>query len=190
MTFKDKFEDWAQMQGLRLERQKNMLGGDMGRYEFGPTQAAFEVWEDAWGEALKSVVVKLPDGKREYHRLHILKMDLQKDTIQVLMIFTTVLTMQGLIMNNFKDKPKQLFNSEELHRIAGAAQNLSNCCYFEIGLLGLADDRHISQEDGALIPYMKQLLNTLPLKLIFEVMSEQEKEKVSGKESNKEENDK
>ena len=66
MTFKDKFEDWAQMQGLRLERQKNMLGGDMGRYEFGPTQAAFEVWDDAWGEALKSVVVKLPDGKREY----------------------------------------------------------------------------------------------------------------------------
>ena len=86
----------------------------------------------------------------------------------------------------FKDKPKQLFNSEELHRIAGAAQNLSNCCYFEIGLLGLADDRHISQEDGALIPYMKQLLKTLPLKLIFEVMSEQEKEKVSGKENNKE----
>ncbi len=74
----------------------------------------------------------------------------------------------------FKDKPKQLFNSEELHRIAGAAQNLSNTCYFEIGLLGLANDRHISQEDGALIPYMKQLLKTLPLKLIFEVMSEQE----------------
>ena len=61
----------------------------------------------------------------------------------------------------FKDKPKQLFNSEELHRIAGAAQNLSNTCYFEIGLLGLANDRHISQEDGALIPYMKQLLMVL-----------------------------
>ena len=86
----------------------------------------------------------------------------------------------------FKDKPKQMFSSEELHRIAGAAQNLSNTCYFEIGLLGLANDRHISQEDGALIPYMKQLLKTIPLKLIFEVMSEQEKEKVSGKESNSE----
>ena len=86
----------------------------------------------------------------------------------------------------FKDKPKQMFSSEELHRIAGAAQNLSNTCYFEIGLLGLANDRHISQEDGALVPYMKQLLRTLPLKLIFEVMSEQEKEKVSGKESNSE----
>lgn len=78
----------------------------------------------------------------------------------------------------FKDKPKQLFNSEELHRIAGAAQNLSNTCYFEIGLLGLANDRHISQEDGALVPYMKQLLRTLPLKLIFEVMSEQENKEI------------
>ena len=84
----------------------------------------------------------------------------------------------------FKDKPKQLFNSEELHRLAGAAQNLSNCCYFEIGLLGLADDRHISQEDGALIPYMKQLLMVLPLKLIMEMIAEQEKK--GGKESNKE----
>ena len=81
-------------------------------------------------------------------------------------------------MNNLKDKPKQLFSSEELHRIAGAAQNLSNCCYFEIGLLGLANNRYISQEDGALIPYMKQLLKTLPLKLIFEVMSEQENKEI------------
>ena len=78
----------------------------------------------------------------------------------------------------FKDKPKQLFNSEELHRIAGAAKNLSNTCYFEIGLLGLANDRHISQEDGALIPYMKQLLMVLPLKLIFEVISEQENKEI------------
>ena len=81
-------------------------------------------------------------------------------------------------MNNLKDKPKQLFSSEELHRIAGAAQNLSNCCYFEIGLLGLANNRYISQEDGALIPYMKQLLKILPLKLIFEVMSEQENKEI------------
>lgn len=74
---------------------------------------------------------------------------------------------------NFKDKPKQLFSSEELHRIAGAAQNLSNTCYFEIGLLGLANDRHIAQEDGVLLPYMKQLLMTLPLKLVTEALSEQ-----------------
>lgn len=87
----------------------------------------------------------------------------------------------------FKDKPKQMFNSEELHRIAGAAQNLSNTCYFEIGLLGLANDRYISQEDGALIPYMKQLLKVLPLKLVVDTLAQQlEQEKVSGKESNSE----
>ncbi len=79
---------------------------------------------------------------------------------------------------SFKDKQKQLFSSEELHRIASAAQNLSNTCYFEIGLLGLANERHISQEDGALIPYMKQLLKTLPLKLIFEVKLEQENKEI------------
>lgn len=72
-----------------------------------------------------------------------------------------------------KDKQKQLFSSEELHRIAGAAQNLSNCCYFEIGLLGLAGDRYISQEGGSLLPYMKQLLMTLPLKLVTEALAEQ-----------------
>lgn len=54
------FEDWANVEGLRLERQKNMCGGDMGRYEFGPTQAAFEVWKDAWHCALKSQIVKIP----------------------------------------------------------------------------------------------------------------------------------
>ena len=82
-------------------------------------------------------------------------------------------------MNNLKYKPKQLFSSEELHRIAGAAQNLSNTCYFEIGLLGLANDRHIGQEDGALLHYMKTLLMTLPLKLVAEALAEQEKENKS-----------
>jgi hypothetical protein len=81
-----------------------------------------------------------------------------------------------------KDKQKQLFSSEELHRIAGAAQNLSNCCYFEIGLLGLAGDRHISQESGSLLPYMKQLLMTLPLKLVTESLAEQLKQE--GKDGN------
>ena len=57
---------------------------------------------------------------------------------------------------------------------------------FEAGVLSLGGDRWVGQEEGALLPHMKQLLKTLPLKLIFEVMSEQEKEKVSGKESNKE----
>lgn len=90
-------------------------------------------------------------------------------------------------MNNLKDKQKQLFSSEELHRIAGAAQNLSNTCYFEIGLLGLANDRHIAQEDGALLPYMKQLLMTLPLKLVTEALSEQleQENKSASEETNK-----
>lgn len=65
-----KFESWAKMQGLRLEQQKNMAGGDMGQYDFGPPQAAFEVWEDAWSEAFESMVVQLPrcwnDAQRDY----------------------------------------------------------------------------------------------------------------------------
>ena len=44
----------------------------------------------------------------------------------------------------------------------------------------------VIQEDGALLVHIKQMLKVVPLKLIFEVMSEQEKEKVSGKESNSE----
>ncbi len=55
-----KFEEWANVEGLRLERQKNMCGGDMGRYEFGTTQAAFEVWIDAWTESRKDIVIDLP----------------------------------------------------------------------------------------------------------------------------------
>lgn len=78
-------------------------------------------------------------------------------------------------MNNIKGKSKQLFDSEELHRIAGAAQNLSNTCYFELGLLGLADDRYIGQEIGALIPHIQQLLKVLPVRFILESIAEQEK---------------
>lgn len=86
----------------------------------------------------------------------------------------------------FKDKPKQLFSAQQLLEINSAAVNLANSAMFECGLCILGEDRYIGQEDGALLPHMKQLLKTLPLKLIFEVMSEQEKEKISGKESNKE----
>lgn len=56
---REEFEEWANVNGLRLERQKSMCGGDMGRYDFGPTQAAMEVWCDAWQAANKSAV---PDG--------------------------------------------------------------------------------------------------------------------------------
>ena len=86
----------------------------------------------------------------------------------------------------FKDKPKQLFSAKQLLEINSAATNLANSAMFEAGILALGGDRWVGQEGGALLPHMKQLLKTLPLKLIFEVMSEQEKEKVSGKENNKE----
>ena len=89
-------------------------------------------------------------------------------------------------MNNMKDKPKQLFSAQQLLEINSAATNLANSAMFEAGILALGGDRWVGQEEGALLPHMKQLLKTLPLKLIFEVMSEQEKEKVSGKESNSE----
>ena len=87
-------------------------------------------------------------------------------------------------MNNMKDKPKQLFSAQQLLEINSSATNLANSAMFEAGILALGGDRWVGQEEGALLPHMKQLLKTLPLKLIFEVMSEQEKEKVSGKESN------
>ena len=86
----------------------------------------------------------------------------------------------------FKDKPKQMFDAKQLLEINSAAVNLANSAMFEFGLLSLGGDRWVGQDEGALLPHMKQLLKTLPLKLIFEVMSEQEKEKVSGKESNSE----
>lgn len=48
---REEFESWAKVNGLRIERQRSMCGGDMGRYDFGPTQAAMEVWCDAWQES-------------------------------------------------------------------------------------------------------------------------------------------
>ena len=57
---KYEFESWAKMQGLRLERQTSMCGGDMGRYDFGPTQAAFEVWVDAWQMSRAVIGSNLP----------------------------------------------------------------------------------------------------------------------------------
>lgn len=86
----------------------------------------------------------------------------------------------------FKDKPKQLFSAQQLLEINSAAVNLANSAMFECGLCILGEDRYVGQEEGTLLPHMKQLLRTLPLKLIFEVMSEQEKEKDRGKENNSE----
>ena len=57
---REEFEAWAKVNGLRLERQTSMCGGDMGRYDFGPTQAALEVWSDAWKASRSALRVKLP----------------------------------------------------------------------------------------------------------------------------------
>lgn len=80
----------------------------------------------------------------------------------------------------FKDKPKQLFSAQQLLEINSSATNLANSAMFEAGILALGGDRYVSQEEGALLPHMKQLLKTLPLKLIFEVMSEQENKEIKG----------
>lgn len=59
---REEFEGWAKVNGLRLDRQKSMCGGDMGRYDFGPTQAALEVWCDAWQGSRAALCVDLPCG--------------------------------------------------------------------------------------------------------------------------------
>lgn len=88
----------------------------------------------------------------------------------------------------FKDKPKQLFSAKQLLEINSAATNLANTAMFEAGILALGGDRYVGQDDGALLPHIKQMLRVLPLKFIMEMIAEQEK--MSGKESDKEENDK
>lgn len=85
---------------------------------------------------------------------------------------------------NFKDKPKQLFSAQQLLEINSAAVNVANSAMFECGILALGGDRWVGQEEGTLLPHMKQMLRVLPLKLITEMIAEQEK--VNGKENNKE----
>ena len=92
------------------------------------------------------------------------------------------------VMNNFKDKPKQLFTAQQLLEIHSAAHNLGDSAMFEAGILALGGDRWIGQESGALLPHMKQMLRVLPLKMLTEALAEQlEKEKNIGspKEDNK-----
>lgn len=78
----------------------------------------------------------------------------------------------------FKDKPKQLFSAQQLLEINSSATNLANSAMFEAGILALGGDRYVGQEEGALLPHMKQLIKTIPLKLIFEVISEQENKEI------------
>ncbi len=87
-------------------------------------------------------------------------------------------------MNNMKDKPKQLFSAQQLLEINSSAVNLANSAMFEAGILALGGDRYVGQDEGALLPHMKQMLRVLPLKFIMEMIAEQEK--MIGKESNKE----
>lgn len=76
---------------------------------------------------------------------------------------------------NMKDKPKQMFNAKQLLDIHHAAQNLASTAMFECGVLSLGEDRWIGQEEGALPAHIKHMLKVLPLKMIFEVISEMEK---------------
>lgn len=66
---------------------------------------------------------------------------------------------------------KQLFTSQQLYQIAHAAQNVKDTCMFEIGLLSLAEDRYIGQDEGALLPHIKQLISVLPINLLLEAIS-------------------
>ena len=77
----------------------------------------------------------------------------------------------------FKDKSKQMFNAKQLLDIHYAAANLASTAMFECGILALGGDRWVGQEEGTLLPHMKQMLRVLPLKLVSEMIAEQEKDK-------------
>ena len=88
-------------------------------------------------------------------------------------------------MNNLKDKPKQLFSAQQLLEINSAAVNLANSAMFEAGILALGGDRWVGQEEGSLLPHMKQLLKVLPPKMLTEALAEQlEQENKSASEEN------
>ena len=55
-----KFEEWAVVNDMCIDRRKSMCGGDMGRYDFGPTQACYEVYHDAWKDSRAELCVDLP----------------------------------------------------------------------------------------------------------------------------------
>jgi hypothetical protein len=75
-----------------------------------------------------------------------------------------------------KDKPpyKPVFSTAQLLEINSAAWNVANSAMFECGINALGGDRWVAQEEGALIPHIKQLLKVIPVKYVLEVMSEQE----------------
>lgn len=77
--------------------------------------------------------------------------------------------------NTIKDKQcyKPTFSTAQLLEINSAAWNVANSAMFEAGINALGRDRWVGQEEGALIPHIKQLLKVIPVKYMIEVISEQ-----------------
>ncbi len=73
-----------------------------------------------------------------------------------------------------KDKPpyKSVFSTAQLLEINSAAWNVANSAMFECGINALGSDRWVAQEEGALIPHIKQLLKVIPVKYMIEVIGE------------------
>lgn len=69
---------------------------------------------------------------------------------------------------------KPTFSTQQLLEINSAAWNVANSAMFEVGISVLGKDRWVAQEEGALIPHIKQMLKVIPVKYILEVISEQE----------------
>lgn len=77
--------------------------------------------------------------------------------------------------HTIKDKQsyKPTFSTAQLLEINSAAWNVANSAMFEAGINALGSDRWVGQEEGALIPHIKQLLKVIPVKYMIEVISEQ-----------------
>lgn len=74
---------------------------------------------------------------------------------------------------NDKQSYKPTFSTQQLLEINSAAWNVANSAMFEAGINALGSDRWVAQEEGALIPHIKQLLKVIPVKYMIEVISEQ-----------------
>lgn len=77
---------------------------------------------------------------------------------------------------NDKQSYKPTFSTQQLLEINSAAWNVANSAMFECGINALGSDRWVGQEEGSLIPHIKQLLKVIPVKYMIEVISEQKVE--------------
>ena len=73
---------------------------------------------------------------------------------------------------NAKQDYKPTFSTQQLLAINSAAWNVANSAMFECGISALGSDRWVGQEEGALIPHIKQLLKVIPVKYMLEVIGE------------------